>query len=278
MRGLDQVSCLAPISLPHELGHEETMFVEFLFSGLPVTIAVAVTRLGIPFLEDCYPTSETIEEIRRRAADDPQMPFQHIELSPADARARIQDYVDHGDHMNPPTETGTWPTARLLLSWLLRFLPNGGEVEQPHEWKESELEPPRRGATVVHLIMGDLYPRKILADENYMLSMPTVLGALVQFANDRSGTSAQFTTAALEAIDEDLPQHRHREAEGSNTSGGPAQGLADTLRLPPGVELPEGLVEELTALGVGADAPSQCSRMSPIHCRNRISTSATRNC
>lgn len=38
------------------------------------------------------------------------------------------------------------------------------------------------------------------------------------------------------------------------------QGLADTPRLPPGVELPEGLVEELTALGVRADAPSRCSR------------------
>lgn len=50
---LDSVSPVASISLRHELGHEETLFVEFSFAGLPVTMAVAVTRLGILYLGDC---------------------------------------------------------------------------------------------------------------------------------------------------------------------------------------------------------------------------------
>ncbi|MDN5661655.1 MAG: hypothetical protein L0G72_12915, partial [Brevibacterium aurantiacum] len=139
LRSLDSVSPVAAASLRHELGHEETLFVEFSLSGQPVTMAVAVTRLGIPYLEDCYPIDDTIDSIQRLAADNPQMPSDHIELTLANARAQIEEFVDHGDHMMPPTETDTWPSVRLLLAWMLRLLPDGGEVEEPHEWTEDEI-------------------------------------------------------------------------------------------------------------------------------------------
>lgn len=294
VRNLDSVSPVAAISLRHELGHEESLFVEFSFSGLPVTMAVAVTRLGIPYLEDCYPTEDTVEDIERLSADNPEMPSQRIELSTADARARIEEFVDHGDHMMPPTETDTWPSARLLLSWLLRLLPDDGEVDQPHEWTDEEIdalvtdflaspwaeeisadaamhaerlfdfplthgsgEPLRWGATAVNMIMGDLYPRKVLADDEFMLSMPTVLAALVQFANERSKTSPQFTTAALEAVEEELPQYRSRVTETPNAPGATAAGLAEMLGLPPDTEIPEELVEQLGAMGLGPNSGAE---------------------
>ncbi|MDN5808374.1 MAG: hypothetical protein L0H46_08945 [Brevibacterium sp.] len=287
LRSLDSVSPVAAASLRHELGHEETLFVEFSLSEQPVTMAVAVTRLGIPYLEDCYPIDDTIDSIQRLAADNPQMPSDHIELTLANARAQIEEFVDHGDHMMPPTETDTWPSVRLLLAWMLRLLPDGGEVEEPHEWTEDEIgslvtdflasswaqeirsdaamhaerlfdfqlthgsgEPLKWGATAVNMIMGDLYPRKVLADDEFMLSMPTVLAAVVRFANERSGTSPEFTTSALEAIDEALPEYRRRVSEGSSASGAPASGLADLLGLPSDVELPEGLIEQLSTMGL----------------------------
>ncbi|MDN6529455.1 MAG: hypothetical protein L0K67_10315 [Brevibacterium sp.] len=287
LRSLDSVSPVAAASLRHELGHEETLFVEFSLSEQPVTMAVAVTRLGTPYLEDCYPIDDTIDSIQRLAADNPQMPSDHIELTLANARAQIEEFVDHGDHMMPPTETDTWPSVRLLLVWMLRLLPDGGEVEEPHEWTEDEIgslvtdflasswaqevradaamhaerlfdfqlthgsgEPLKWGATAVNMIMGDLYPRKVLADDEFMLSMPTVLAAVVRFANERSGTSPEFTTSALEAIDEALPEYRRRVSEGSSASGGPTSGLADLLGLPSDVELPEGLIEQLSTMGL----------------------------
>lgn len=291
VRSLDSISPVAAASLRHELGHEETLFVEFSLTGQPVTMAVAVTRLGVPYLEDCYPIDDTIDSIQQLSAGNPEIPSEHIELTLADARARIEEFVEHGDHIMPPTETDTWPSVRLLLAWMLRLLPEGGDLEQPHEWTEEELdglvadflaspwareiqsdagmhaerlfdfqlthgsgEPLRWGATAVNMVMGDLYPRKVLADDEFMLSMPTVLAALVQFANELSGTSPEFTTSALEAIDEALPEYRRRVAQGSSVSESPASGLAELLGLPPDIEIPQDLVEQLGAMGLGPNS------------------------
>ncbi|WP_193095467.1 hypothetical protein [Brevibacterium sp. FME17] len=291
VRNLDSASPVAAISLRHELGHEETLFVEFSLSGMPVTMAVAVTRLGIPYLEDCYPTEDTAEEIQRFTADDPQMPTHQITLTTADARARIEEYVEHGDHMMPPTDTDTWPSVRLLLSWMLRLLPDGGDVEQPHEWTAEEVgalvtdflvspwaqdirsdaamhaerlfnfqlthgsgEPLKWGATAALMMMGDLYPRKVLADDEHMLSMPTVLAAVIQFANERSGTSPEFSRSALEAIDDALPEYQRRVTHDSSTSGSSAAGLAEVLGLPPDIEIPQELIDQFDAMGLGLDS------------------------
>lgn len=288
LRNLDTVTPVAAASLRHELGHEETLFVEFSFSRQPVTIAVAVTRLGVPYLEDCYPIDDTITSIQQLSAGNPEIPSDYIELTLADARARIEEYFEHGDHMMPPTETDTWPSVRLLLVWMLRLLPDDGDVEQLHEWTEAEIdalvadflaspwarelqsdakrhatrlldfqlthgsrEPLRWGATAVNMIMGDLYPRKILADDEFMLSMPTVLAALVQFANELSGTSPEFTTSALEAIKEGLPEYRRRVTEAPSDPEDPPSGLAEALGLPPDIEIPEELIQQLGALGIG---------------------------
>lgn len=289
VRNLDQITPVAALALRHELGHEETIFVEFSFSGQPVTMAVAVSRLGTPFLEDSYPTADTLADIRNFHVDDPQVVFEYIDLSLADARARIDAFFEHGDHMIPPTETETWPSTRLLLSWLLRLLPPGGALETPREWTDADFEslvteflaspwaeglgkdagmhaerlfdfqlthgsgePLRWGATAVGMIMGDLYLRKVLADNDFLLGMPTVLRALVQFANERSGTSEQFTAAALEAVEENLAQYRHRVTGGDETSESPSDGLAGLLGLPPDLELPDDLVDQLTQLGLRA--------------------------
>lgn len=288
VRNLDSASPIAAFALRHELGHEETVFVEFSLSGMPVTMAVAVTRLGMPYLEDCYPTEDTVDDVRRFTADDPQMPTHQITLSPADARARIEEFAENGDHMMPPTETDTWPSVRLLLSWMLRLLPDGGDVEQPHEWTAEELgalvtdflaspwaqdgrsdtamhaerlfnfqvthvagEPLKWGATAALMMMEDLYPRKVLYDDEHMLSMPAVLAEVVQYANERSGTSPEFTSSALEAINAALPEYQRRVTQAPSPSGSSAAGIAEVLGLPPDIEIPQELIEQFEAMGLG---------------------------
>ena len=281
VHSLDDIAPVAAMSIRSPLKHEETIFIEYSLAGETVTAAVAVTRLGIPYLEDAYFTNDTIAQVRSFSTGDPEIPVDHIDLSLADARAQVAAYAEHGDHMMPPTETDTWPSESLLLMWLLELLPAGGtgaEVERPSEeelrvlvdeflaspwakgldneaWMHAERifdlqvdygtgDPLRWGATMVNMIMGDLYPRKVMADEKFMLSMPDVLRGLVQFANERSGISEEFTRSALEAIDEMLPDYRNA------VSGKPSNDPAAALGLPPGVEVPPELMAELSNLGI----------------------------
>jgi hypothetical protein len=160
-------------------------------------------------------------------------------LSPADARARISNAIEHGAITIPRAESEDWPATRPLLEWIVRQLPEGGTGFVRPEWSKEDREalanrflassygagldlpedrsivgdlifyradygygdPLRWSATAIEILMVDWYPRKIVADQRYLRRMPIVLRAFVQFVHAGLGLDQELTADALDAID-----------------------------------------------------------------------------
>jgi hypothetical protein len=160
-------------------------------------------------------------------------------LTPADARARISDAIEVGAMTLPATESEDWPASRPLLEWILRQMPDGGTGFVQPEWSDEDREallsrfldspygaafdrpddrsivgdliwyradygygdPLRWSPTAIEILLLDWYPRKIVADQQYLLRMPSVLRDFVQFAHAEIGLDQELTAEALGAIE-----------------------------------------------------------------------------
>lgn len=230
---------------------EETVFVEISTAARSCTLAVAIERSGNPFLEDAFITPESFDSVMAGIVANPELDVDRIELDPADARARITDALEMSDHIVPPVETDSWPGIRAFTEWMIRLLPAGGTGIELREWTPEELEylasefhaspwaagltvterdhalrlfelqanygnndPLRWSGTFVDFLLHDLYPRKVMAPDDYMLAMPAALAALVQYANERSGVDPSFTRNALDALEAGSAAYVRRITEG----------------------------------------------------------------
>jgi Domain of unknown function (DUF6398) len=191
-------------------------------------------------------------------------------LSPADARARISASIERGARTIPRAESEDWPATRPLLEWVVRQLPEGGTGFVRPEWSEEDRErladrflassygagldlpedrsivgdlifyradygygdPLHWSPTAIEILMMDWYLRKIVADQDYLRQMPTVLRAFVQFVHAELGLDQELTAEALDAID--FYQDGYLEAIGQPRRQGPeaileAAGVLDPL-------------------------------------------------
>lgn len=235
---IGRTTAVRAVSLLSVLHHEETILVEMSTGGVPFTLAAAVTRAGSPYLEDAYPVGMTVDgALGTTSLDDENVIVKDVSL--ADARARISEAIDMSDHMLPPIETDTWPLVRPLLTWALTRLPAGGSGFDLHEWTPEELEeyvndfmgspwarqlhadarfdaqllldfqanygsnqPLRWGSDFTARVLLDLIPRKVMSPPDGLLMFPTVLRALIPWANSRSGVPDGITQNALEVVDD----------------------------------------------------------------------------
>lgn len=223
---------------------EETTLLEISTADRSVTLAIAVERSGTPFLEDGYLMGDDLNTVKDLIMQDPEIDFEIVDLSLADGAARIREAAEMGEHMFPPIDTETWPELRPLLDWMLRLAPTGGTGFDLKEWTREEIDelvedfgrsefgdaltdedlehayrlfdfqavygnndPLRWSGSFVERIMCDLYPRKLIAPDDHMLRMPTVLEALVQYSNDRSGIDPEYTANSLGAIDDNEEEY-----------------------------------------------------------------------
>src|SRR5690606_23232207 len=166
------------------------------------------------------------------------------ELPLAVTRARIEEALQFTDMVMPPVQTDSWPGTGPLLRWMLRQMPSGGPGFELPAWSpagselvttgflasaEAQTAPPSAamhaerlldfqrsygtghplvwGRGFVERVMCDLYPRKVLADDEFMAAMPEVLRALVRYANGRSGIPVEITREVLELIDACEPEY-----------------------------------------------------------------------
>ncbi len=168
------------------------------------------------------------------------------ELEGADARARIEEAIEHGALMFPPFESDTWPLARPLIEWMARLLPAGGRGYERPEWSartqkrlvkeflasehgrrlddpdhhhllESVLwygtdygpgDPLHWSPVAVELIMLDWIPRKLTAPSTYLAKAPAVLRAFVRYAHAERGIRPALTRETLAAIDRHEPEYQ----------------------------------------------------------------------
>jgi hypothetical protein len=159
-------------------------------------------------------------------------------ISQADARAKIAEAIDMGDHSLPPIETDSWPQCRPMIDWIVRHLPVGGVGYEREEWTTDQrvelmqrflaspfaavagldadavrliAEPfvmfacdygpgdPLRWSTVsVEIVLTSWYPNKVLGASE---RVPDVLAAFVRFAHAERAIPADRTRDTLAGVE-----------------------------------------------------------------------------
>ncbi len=222
-----------------------------------MAVALVDFNLGT-IVKDCFFSDQTLDDFDRVWRQQSQAGLIPLEtLALKDARARLEDAVETGARTWPPAETENWPASRPLLEWLLRQLPAGGTGFDRPEWSEEmrdrlaerfmaspyarDLDRPddrsivgdllwyrtgygygdplRWSVTALEILLLDWYPRKIVADQDYLLRMPAVLGRLIRFAHAEAGIDEALTEETLAGLEEFTPEYE--EAVGRPRRQGP---------------------------------------------------------
>ena len=160
-------------------------------------------------------------------------------VDPALARAAIEKSIEHGARTFPPLESDSWPMCRPIVEWMLRMLPAGGVVPQRREWTDGERnalaatffgspfaaglddrdnhdlldrvlwfgidygpgDPLRWSPVNVEILLSDWFPRKILAEPDFLSQLPGLLRAFIRFSHSERGIRPSLTAQTLAAVD-----------------------------------------------------------------------------
>ena len=285
---LDAVEVVAAVEMADVLRDSDNVVVHVRVAGHDLTMVVLVDfNLGT-VVKDAFVLPEAMGSFTELWSENADPAAAKVgPVSTADARARIEDAIQTGTMTWPPLESETWPASRPLLEWLLRRLPTGGTPYVRPEWSDRDLralterflaspgsaspnrpedasivgdllwyrtdygsgDPMRWSPAAVEILLQDWYPRKVVADRDYLHRMPAVLRAFVAFAHAEVGLGVAQTTPTLAAVDELESDYRSRVDQPS--SGGPADLLA-ALRL---TERPESRQFRLQILTDHAGGP-----------------------
>ena len=264
---LDDVEVVGAVEMADVLRDSDNVVVHVRVAGHDLTMVVLIDfNLGT-VVKDAFVLPEAMGSFTESWTEHADPAAATVgPVSPADARARIEDAIQTGTMTWPPLESETWPASRPLLEWLLRRLPNGGTSYLRPEWSDRDRkaltdrflaspgsalldrpedasivgdllryrtdsgsgDPLRWSPAAVEILLRDWYPRKIMADRDYLHRMPAVLRAFVAFAHAEVGLGVAQTTPTLAAVDEFGSDYRSRIDQ--PFSGGPADLLA-SLRL-----------------------------------------------
>ncbi len=161
------------------------------------------------------------------------------DLPLADARARVSQAIELGEHTFPPLDTETWPITQALIEWVLRQLPDGGAGFVRPDWPDEAREdltarflasshgtglddqedadvlgtllsfacdygpsdPLRWSPAAVEILLADWLPRKVVADRAWFRRVPEVLRRLIRFSHAERGLRAARTAETLGALD-----------------------------------------------------------------------------
>ncbi|WP_345751847.1 hypothetical protein [Microbacterium rhizophilus] len=219
----------------HVLGADATILIgAILADGTPVTATVFIDRDGGGTIGDAFLAPETLQAALAaggRGVDADEFP--RVEISAADARARVERAVADDLTLEPPLVTATWPSSRPLLAWILRALPDGGsgfprpaadaalddELAGAVARREPDAEAHARllialnrehsGAgdprlwsdTFVEALLLELLPfeEQTEAEPEGMLA---ALKILIEEGHARAGVADRLTARSLEAVDE----------------------------------------------------------------------------
>jgi hypothetical protein len=235
------------VEVVHVLGDVDYILVGFLLPGPDgdddaheLSFLVTVDHNMGTSLADAGPIPATVDEtvaaMMREAAEDTEA----CDLTPADARARIEQALQLAEMTYPPVETDSFPACGPLLRWVLSMLPEGGAGYQRPEWSDADRQelierfaaspfgagfddeehrslldsllwfgtdygpgdPLRWSGESVEIVLLDWVPRKIVAEVDFLAKLPELLRAFVRFAHHERGIRARLTDDVLSVIDE----------------------------------------------------------------------------
>jgi hypothetical protein len=279
------------VEVVHVLGDGDNILVGTrLPGGEEITAVIYIDHNAGRVVKDGFvvplPVDELVEQMLL-VADDPDTEARDI--SPADARVRITEAIEHGALTYPPYESDSWPASRPLIEWMTALLPAGG-VGYPHiEWDEgsrTELaerflaspegagcdprllddllwfgtdygpgDPLNWSPTRVEILLLDWIPRKIVAEAELLATGPELLRAFIRFSHRERGIRTALTDETVRAVDEF--EREYQQLVRSPRPQGPMALLA-AMGIPVGdpedelTELREVVLENL-ARAVGGD-------------------------
>lgn len=229
-------------------GDGDDYFIEVsLPSGESLTALIYVDHNLGTVVKDAFVASIPIQEFLTRVESTLDGSGQSLlEVDASLARATVEQAIAHGAMLWPPFETETWPMCRPLIEWMLRMLPGGGVAPELHEWTEAELaeiaagfwesdfatgvdrrdgpnildsllwfgssytacDPWRWSSVNVEMLLTDWFPRKVIADTEYLSGMPDVLRAFIRYCHHERGIPASRTVETLAAVDHWEPEYQ----------------------------------------------------------------------
>jgi hypothetical protein len=220
----------------------------FLLVNLPdghtMTAVVYVDNNLGQVVKDAFVVTEPFEVIAEHFASEPDLEVS--EVDPAWARARMEQAVKIGAITVPPLTSENWPAVRPLIRWLLRLLPEGGELDEWTGWSEeqesalvedflaspegsgfddadhrsllSDLmwfgtgygtgDPLRWSAVNVEVLLVDWFPRKVVADVQLLEKLPELLRGFIRYAHTTRSIPRRLTVEVLAAVDRWEPEYQ----------------------------------------------------------------------
>lgn len=244
LRHLDQIRIVRAVENTHILGDGDNLFLGVETPGRSFTIVAYVDHNMGTIVKDCWIADVPIREALGRidALRDVDTDLHEILLE--DAAAKLRGAIETGDRFIEPVTTDTWPQVKPLVEWLLRGLPDSGDGYEHRELSDAEWDtlrtdfaasvyagaltddqldqahtlmdfaanygtgdPLRWSKVVVEIVLLDLIPRKVVAPQSYLRTMPDTLKSLIPYAHERRGIPSTYTDEALKAVDAFAPDY-----------------------------------------------------------------------
>lgn len=268
LQHLDEVKPVRAIKNTHVLGDGDNVVLGVETPGRSFTLVLYIDHNMGTIVKDVFVIDRPISEVMMQldSVRDDDTTLQELLLE--DASAKVEQAVETTESIFPPYETDTWPRLKPLIDWMLRLLPSGGEGYGYEELSDIELDritdgfmsssfaaglgkdaedqartllnfaanygtgdPLRWSNVVAEVMLLDLIPRKIIADQKYLRGIPDVMRALIRYSHDSQRIPARYTAEALAAVDE--MESDYREAISTPHRQGPEALLERMGVLPP---------------------------------------------
>lgn len=310
VRSLADVEVVSIWEQGHVLGDGENLVFGLRWrTGAELTVVVYVDHNLGTVVKDVFTGPGLPDEVVALFEEQSYAGTFQSEIDPAQARARIEAAIERWSMTWPPIVSDEWPLARPLLSWIVGQLPDDATLPEPEQYSEGDRDalidaflsspagieigddpdvrslldpvvwfgadygsrnPLRWSAVRIEMLLTDWYPRKVLAQSDYLAKLPAVLEAFVPFAllelGGREGLDPQLTDEligeALDAIDRWVPEYLELiGADGGADDDGDDDGPSNTYELAKallaevGDQLdPEGRAQLEAFVALGPDA------------------------
>lgn len=231
----------------HVLGDETSYLIDVEFvGGRSISALVTVEHnLGSVVTEATFapvPADHVAALIRPRLDEDTTLG----PTDAANARALVEEAVEDGRRLYPQPEGEMWPVGRPLLVWMLSLLPEGGDGRERIPWTRAEKsgltedffasrfgrplddadhrgllesviwfgtdygrgDPLRWSPSNVAILLEDWFPRKVVADAEYLAKLPNLLRAFIRYCHELGKIRPGLTELTLDKVDELEPEYQ----------------------------------------------------------------------
>ncbi|SJN21055.1 hypothetical protein FM104_02950 [Microbacterium esteraromaticum] len=256
LHNLDEVRPTRAIQASHVINDGDNLFIGVETPGRSFTIVLYIDHNMGTVPKDGYTVDRPIGDLISFSENQNVTDVTLTELLLEDARAQIEEVLQNESRLLHPFENDGWPSARPLLRWMLRLMPSGGTGYDRREWSDADLteltrdfaasphgtdadsdtldrvetlltfassygraDPLHWSNVVVEIMLVDLLPRKIMADQAYLRGMPDAMRRTVRFAHASREVPSEHTVSALAAVDHFEPEYLRLISEHGDESG-----------------------------------------------------------